>query len=71
MMEHYARLEGSNEFFARRAAYNARQKIRHGDRFKAAKYMAQADMCVRAGGVSLSTAARVASLKILCGGCTV
>lgn len=62
-MEHYARIEGSNEFFAKRAAYNAVRKLSRGDSFRANKYLAQAEVCIRAGGVSAKTVARIEGLR--------
>lgn len=62
-MDHIAKLEGSNEFFARRAAYNAKIKLRRGDTFKAQKHLGIADACLRAGGVSPATADSIAALK--------
>ncbi len=62
-MDHIAKLEGSNEFFARRAAYNAKVKLRRGDTFKAQKHLNTADACLRAGGVSSETEKRIAELK--------
>lgn len=62
-MEHYARTEGSNEFFAKRDAYNASRKLISGDNRKAEKYLAHADICIRAGGVSEETSVRIEGLK--------
>lgn len=64
-MDHIAKLEGSNEFFARRAAYNAKIKLRRGDTFKAQKHLNIADACLRSGGVSQETEIRIAALKDL------
>lgn len=62
-MDHIAKLEGSNEFFARRAAYNAKIKLRRGDTFRAQKHLNIADACLRAGGVTASTASSIVTLK--------
>lgn len=62
-MEHYARTEGSNEFFARRAAYNAARKLYAGDNYRASKYIAQAEICIRSGGVTEHTRERIEELK--------
>lgn len=62
-MEHYARTEGSNEFFAKRAAYNAARKLCAGDRFRASKYIEQAEICIRSGGVTEQTRGRIDELK--------
>ena len=62
-MEHYARIEGSNEFFARRAAYNAARKLSRGNEYKAKQYLEQAEICIRAGGVTDETTARIEGLK--------
>ncbi len=62
-MDHIAKLEGSNAFFARRAAYNAKVKLRRGDTFRAQKHLNIADACLRAGGVTASTASSIAALK--------
>ena len=62
-MDHIAKLEGSNEFFARRALYNASVKLRRGDTFRAGKYLNTARTCLRAGGVSADTAQRIAALE--------
>lgn len=62
-MDHIAKLEGSNEFFARRALYNCTAKLRRGDNFHARKFMNIARTCLRAGGVSADTARRIAALE--------
>lgn len=62
-MEHFARLEGSNEFFARKHLYNAKCKLRAGDRFRAGKILELALLCVRSGGVSDGTAMRIMDLE--------
>ena len=62
-MEHYARIEGSNEFFAKRAAYNAARKLSRGNVYKAEQYLKQAEVCIRAGGVSEQTTARIKLLR--------
>ena len=62
-MDHFAKLEGSNEFFARRALYNAAAKLRSGDTFHARKHLNTARTCLRAGGVSADTARRIAALE--------
>lgn len=62
-MDHIAKLEGSNEFFARRAAYNAKIKLRRGDTFRAQKHLNIARACLRAGGVIGPTAAIIAALE--------
>lgn len=69
-MEHYARTEGSNEFFARRAAYNAARKLYAGDNYRASKYIAQAEICIRSGGVTEQTRGRIEELKKIFGPCT-
>lgn len=63
-MDHIAKLEGSNEFFARRAAYNAKVKLCRGNMIQAQKHLNTADACLRAGGVSSETEKRIAALKI-------
>lgn len=70
MMEHYAKREGSNEFFARRAAYNAARKLSTGDNFRAIKYIAQAEICIRSGGVTAQTQGRIEELKKVFEPCT-
>ena len=62
-MDHIAKLEGSNEFFARRALYNASAKLRRGDKFRAGKYMNIARACLRAGGLTEDTIRRIAALE--------
>lgn len=62
-MEHYAKIEGSNEFFAKRAAYNAARKLSRGNEYKAEQYLRQAEVCIRAGGVSEETSVRIDGLK--------
>lgn len=62
-MDHIAKLEGSNEFFARRAAYNAKVKLRRGDTFRARKHLDIARACIHSGGVTVSTAASIAALE--------
>lgn len=62
-MDFYARTSGSNEFFARRALYNASAKLRRGDTFRARKYFDLALTCQRAGGVSSATANRISEMK--------
>lgn len=62
-MEHYARTEGSNEFFTMRDAYNASRKLISGDKSKAEKYLNHADLCIRSGGVSEQTKERINKLK--------
>ena len=64
-MDHIAKLEGSNEFFARRAAYNAKVKLRRGDTFRAQKHLNIADACLRAGGVTPATVESIAAIKKL------
>lgn len=63
-MDSIAKLDGSNEFFARRALYNASVKLRRGDDFRARKYYNLALTCQRAGGVSSATANRILEMKI-------
>ena len=65
-MEVYAKLEGSNEFFARRALYNGAIKLARGDLFHAKKYYELAQRCRAAGGVSESTSRRIDSFRIQC-----
>lgn len=62
-MDHIAKLEGSNEFFARRALYNAAAKLRRGDLFRARKYYDVAAACRRAGGLTDETIRRIAALE--------
>ena len=62
-MDSIARFDGSNEFFARRALYNAAVKLRRGDDFRARKYYNLALTCQRAGGVSSATANRISEMK--------
>ena len=62
-MDHIAKLEGSNEFFARRALYNCAVKLRRGDLFRAEKHLNAAEVCRRSGGVSSETEKRIAELK--------
>lgn len=62
-MDHIAKLEGSNEFFARRALYNASAKLRRGDLFRAEKHLNAAEVCLRSGGVSSETEKRISDLK--------
>ena len=62
-MDSIAKLDGSNEFFARRALYNASVKLRRGDDFRARKYYNLALTCQRAGGVSSATANRILEMK--------
>lgn len=61
-MESYAKNGGSNEFFARRALYNAGVKIRRGRVDEARKYLDLAMLCIRAGGVMGETENRVLSM---------
>ena len=61
-MEFYAKNTGSNEFFARRALYNAGVKIRRGSIGEARKYLDLAMLCIRAGGVMGETENRVLAL---------
>ena len=62
-MEYYAKLTGSNEFFARRALYNCTVKLKRGDAFAAKKFYAVAALCLRSGGVSATTEDRILALK--------
>jgi hypothetical protein len=62
-MDSIARFDGSNEFFARRALYNASVKLRRGDDFRARKFCDLALTCQRAGGVSSATANRISEMK--------
>lgn len=62
-MDHIAKLEGSNEFFARRALYNCTVKLNRGDAFAAKKFYAVAALCLRSGGVSATTEDRILALK--------
>lgn len=61
-MESYAKSKGSNEFFARRALYNACIKIRRGKYAEAQRYLDLALLCIRAGGVMGETENRVLSM---------
>lgn len=54
-MEHYAKQEGSNEFFARRALYNSKCKRASGNTPEALRYLRVAEKCIRAGGCSKRT----------------
>ena len=62
-MDSIARFDGSNEFFARRALYNASVKLRRGDAFRARKFCDLALTCLRSGGVSSATANRISEMK--------
>lgn len=62
-MDHYARIGGSNEFYARKHLYNAKCRLRAGDSFRAGKILERALVCVRAGGVTDATAMRIAELE--------
>jgi len=62
-MDHIAKLEGSNEFFARRALYNCAAKLRRGDLFRARKHYNVAAACLRAGGLTEDTIRRIAALE--------
>ena len=62
-MDHIAKLEGSNEFFARRALYNCSVKLKRGDAFAAKKFYAVAALSLRSGGVSATTEERILALK--------
>lgn len=64
-MDHIAKLEGSNEFFARRALYNCAAKLRRGDLFRARKHYAVAAACLRAGGLTENTISRISEIKNL------
>lgn len=63
-MEFYAKNTGSNEFFARRALYNAGVKIRRGCFAEAKKYLDLAMLCIRAGGVNGETKNRALALRL-------
>lgn len=62
-MDHIAKLDGSNEFFARRALYNCAVKLRRGDEFSARKYYRLAETCRRAGGLTENTIHRISEMK--------
>lgn len=59
-MEHRAMIEGSNEFFARRALYNSRCKLASGNMPEALRFLRVAEKCIRAGGCSIQTAEKTA-----------
>lgn len=62
-MDYYAKTDGTNEFFARRALYNCAAKLRRGDAFAARKFFNLAQACRRAGGLTEGTEARITALK--------
>ena len=61
-MDSYAKNKGSNEFFTRRALYNACIKIRRGKYLEARKFLDLALLCIRTGGVTVETENRVLSM---------
>lgn len=62
-MEHRAIIEGSNEFFARRALYNARCKLASGNMLEALRFLRVAEKCIRSGGCSIQTEERAAVIR--------
>lgn len=62
-MEHRAMIEGSNEFFARRALYNSRCKLASGNMLEALRFLRVAEKCIRAGGCSIQTEERAAVIR--------
>lgn len=62
-MEHRAMIEGSNEFFARRALYNSRCKLASGNMPEALRFLRVAEKCIRAGGCSIQTAEKTAVIR--------
>ena len=65
-MEHRAMIEGSNEFFARRALYNSRCKLASGNMPEALRFLRVAEKCIRAGGCSIQTAEKTAVIRDYC-----
>ena len=62
-MEHRAMIEGSNEFFARRALYNSKCKLASGNMPEALRFLRVAEKCIRAGGCSIQTAEKTAVIR--------
>ena len=62
-MDHLAKLEGSNEFFARRALYNSRCKLASGNMPEALRFLRVAEKCIRAGGCSVQTERNAAVIR--------
>lgn len=62
-MEHRAMIEGSNEFFARRALYNSRCKLASGNIPEALRFLRVAEKCIRAGGCSVQTERNAAVIR--------
>lgn len=62
-MDHIAKLEGSNEFFARRALYNSKCKLASGNMPEALRFLRVAEKCIRAGGCTGRTAELAASIR--------
>ena len=65
-MEHRAMIEGSNEFFARRALYNSKCKLASGNMPEALRFLRVAEKCIRAGGCSIQTAEKTAVIRDYC-----
>ena len=62
-MDHLAKLEGSNEFFARRALYNSKCKLASGDMPEALRFLRVAEKCIRSGGCTDRTAELAAAVR--------
>lgn len=62
-MDHLAKLEGSNEFFARRALYNSKCKLASGNMPEALRFLRVAEKCIRAGGCSVQTERNAAVIR--------
>lgn len=62
-MDHIAKLEGSNEFFARRALYNSKCKLASGNMPEALRFLRVAEKCIRSGGCTGRTAELAASIR--------
>lgn len=62
-MDHIAKLEGSNEFFARRALYNSKCKLASGNMPEALRFLRVAEKCIRSGGCSDQTAELAETLR--------
>lgn len=62
-MEFYAKLEGSNEFFARRALYNSKCKLASGNMPEALRFLRVSEKCIRSGGCSIQTEERAAVIR--------
>ena len=62
-MDHLTKLEGSNEFFARRALYNSKCKLASGNMPEALRFLRVAEKCIRAGGCSVQTERNAAVIR--------